>query len=192
MATLDEFNENLPAVPKLISPGAHAVLDYSVASTYFAMWSRFKGTHRSAATLACINGSMVLALALLTNYPGGVFRTLSFKTHRTMDAVQAAVAGLGPVVMGFGNDPEAAGFYAQAASEIQAKQPIQRLYMRIFDGGLAANVLNIVPLTEGDFGTSRGCAQQPTATEVMQTPRTRSLYMPKLERPVFQRGPRTR
>jgi hypothetical protein len=118
LRTLDDLDDNLPQRAKLISPGAHAVLDYGVASTYFAMWSRFRNTHRSAAMLACINGTMVLGLALLTNYPGGVFRTLSFKTHRTMDCMQAALAGLGPVVMGFAGDPEAAGFYAQAASEV--------------------------------------------------------------------------
>jgi hypothetical protein len=61
---------------------------------------------------------MVLALALLTNYPGGVFKALSFKSHRTMDWVQAGVAGFGPLLLGFADDPEAAPFYTQAASEV--------------------------------------------------------------------------
>jgi hypothetical protein len=114
----DTLSDNLPAVPKMISPGAHAVLDYGVASTYFALWAKMRGQHEAAARLACINGTMVLGLAMLTNYPGGVFRTLSFKTHRTMDWVQAAVAGFGPLLMGFAGDPEAAPFYAQATSEV--------------------------------------------------------------------------
>jgi hypothetical protein len=46
-----------------------------------------------------------------------VFRTLSFRGHRVGDIIQAAVAGLGPVVMGFANEPEATYFYGQALSE---------------------------------------------------------------------------
>jgi hypothetical protein len=40
------------------------------------------------------------------------------RTHRTGDIVQAAVAGIGPVLMGFGRDAEARFFYGQAASEV--------------------------------------------------------------------------
>jgi hypothetical protein len=55
--------------------------------------------------------------SLLTDYPGGVVRTLSFRAHRTGDIAQAAHAGLGPILFGFGNDPEAKYVYGQAASE---------------------------------------------------------------------------
>ena len=55
---------------------------------------------------------------MLTNYPGGVFRVLSFRTHRTGDMVQAALAGLGPMLFGFADEPEAKYFYGQAASEV--------------------------------------------------------------------------
>jgi hypothetical protein len=61
---------------------------------------------------------MVLGMSLSTDYPGGVFRTLSFRTHRTGDIVQAALAGLGPILLGFGGDREANYFYGQALSEI--------------------------------------------------------------------------
>ena len=118
LANISEGTDKVPAIPKVISPGQHAVLDYGVASTYFALWAKMRGQHAAAARLACINGTMVLALAMLTDYPGGIFRTLSFKTHRTMDWVQAATAALGPLLMGFANDPEAAPFYGQAASEV--------------------------------------------------------------------------
>jgi hypothetical protein len=112
------LTRNLPEVPKMISPGAHAVLDYGVASTYFTLWSQMRNRHPTAAALACVNGCMVLGLALLTDYPGGVFKTLSFKTHRTLDWAQAALAGFGPVLLGFGDEPEASAFYAQAVSEV--------------------------------------------------------------------------
>jgi hypothetical protein len=115
---LPNLTRNFPDVPKVISPGAHAVLDYGVASSYFGLWAKMRHQHRAAAGLACLNGCMVLALALLTNYPGGVFKALSFKRHRTMDWVQAGVAGFGPLLLGFADDPEAAPFYTQAASEV--------------------------------------------------------------------------
>jgi hypothetical protein len=77
-------------------------------------------------------------------------------------------------------------------SEIQRQQqPIQGVYMRLFDGGNAANVLDIDFLAEGASVFARDCARQPTATEVMQTPRTRSLYLPNLERPVSTHRTRT-
>jgi hypothetical protein len=115
---LANMTDNLPAVPKVISPAAHAVLDYSVAATYLGLAAQLRNRNRAAAGLAAANGAMVLGLALMTDYPGGVFRTLSFKRHRTMDWMQAALASFGPVLLGFANKPEAAPFYGQAMSEV--------------------------------------------------------------------------
>ena len=106
------------SMSKMISPGQHAVLDYGVAATFFGLGAGLWSRHRPAATLAFVNGAMVLGMSLLTNYPGGVFRTLSFKTHRTGDIAQAALAGLGPMLFGFGRDSEANYFYGQALSEV--------------------------------------------------------------------------
>jgi hypothetical protein len=104
-------------VPAVISPTQHAVLDYAVAGTFFVAGLTFLSTHRRAANLAFLNGAMVLGMSLLTDYPGGVFRKLSFRTHRTGDVMQAALAGIGPALFGFGSDPEAKYFYGQAVSE---------------------------------------------------------------------------
>lgn len=100
-----------------ISPAQHAVLDYGVAATFFTVGLSLMARHRAAATLAMLNGGMVLGMSLLTDYPGGVFRMLSFKGHRTGDMLQAAFAGLGPALFGFAGDPEAKFFYGQAVSE---------------------------------------------------------------------------
>jgi hypothetical protein len=106
------------AAPKYISPGQHAVLDYGVAATFFAFGFSVLSRHRPAASLAFLNGAMVLGMSMLTDYPGGVFRLLSFRAHRTGDIAQAALAGLGPTLFGFASDAEAKYFYAQAASEV--------------------------------------------------------------------------
>ncbi len=101
-----------------ISPAQHAVLDYGVAATFFTLGFRYRRRSRAAAALAFLNGGMVLGASLMTDYPGGVWRRISFKTHRTLDWIQAALAGGGPVLFGFGNAPEARAFYAQASSEV--------------------------------------------------------------------------
>ena len=105
------------ALSKTISPAQHAVLDYGVAATFFTMGMRYRRRNTAASALAFINGAMVLGMSLFTAYPGGVWRKISFKTHGTLDVVQGALAGFGPILFGFADAPEARAFYAQAASE---------------------------------------------------------------------------
>jgi len=116
MAFVDQVS--MQQVPKVIDPAQHAMLDYGVAATYFALYMKYRDTHRGAAALAFMNGAMVLGMSLLTDYPGGLWKKISFPMHGALDVVQAAVAGFGPVAMGFANDPEARPFYGQAMSEI--------------------------------------------------------------------------
>ena len=108
----------IPGVPKTIDARKHAMLDYGVAFTYFTLAARFWGRHRPAAALAVMNGAMVLGMSLCTDYPGGLWRKISFPTHGALDVVQAGLAGLGPVLMGFAGDEEARAFYGQAVSEV--------------------------------------------------------------------------
>lgn len=103
----------------MISPAQHAVLDYAVAGSFLAMGVWLMSRHRPAAQLAFANGAMVLGLSILTDYPGGVYRRLSFnRAHRTGDIIQAALASLGPLLFGFARDREAQFFYSQAMSEV--------------------------------------------------------------------------
>lgn len=94
------------------------MLDYGVAAAFLAYGFSMRGRHRRASNLAFANGLMVLGMSMFTNYPGGVVRKLSFQGHRRGDIAQAALAGLGPVLLGFGKDPEAKYFYGQAMSEV--------------------------------------------------------------------------
>jgi hypothetical protein len=124
MATTDfahatqELTQTARELAGSISPGQHAVLDYGVAAAFFTYGTSMRSRHPRASTLAFINGAMVLGMSLMTDYPGGLFRTLSFRGHRTGDIVQAALAGLGPILLGFGRDREANYFYGQALSEV--------------------------------------------------------------------------
>lgn len=105
------------SVPKVIDPTTHAILDYMTAGTFIAMGFGLMSRNRAAAGLAFANGVAVLGLSLMTDYPGGVFKTLSFKTHGTMDVLQAGMSALGPTVLGFASEPEAQFFHGQAAVE---------------------------------------------------------------------------
>jgi hypothetical protein len=104
-------------ITKTISPAQHAALDYGVAATFFSLGLRYRERNPAAAALAFINAGMVLGVSLFTDYPGGLWRKISFKTHGTLDVVQGALAGLGPVLFGFSDTPEARTFYSQALSE---------------------------------------------------------------------------
>lgn len=116
MALADQIA--IPGVSKTIGPAQHAMLDYGVAATFFALGMRFRRRNAAASALAFINGGMVLGMSLFTDYPGGVWRKMSFKTHGAMDVVQAGIAGLGPALLGFAGTDEAKAFYGQAASEV--------------------------------------------------------------------------
>jgi hypothetical protein len=117
-ATTADLPDVVPAVPKVISPAAHAVLDYGVAASFFVAGAMFHGRNRAASTLAFLNGAMVLGMSLLTDYPGGIKPVISFRGHRTGDIAQAALAGFGPTLFGFADRPEATFFHAQAMSEM--------------------------------------------------------------------------
>jgi hypothetical protein len=109
---------SVPGVPRVIGPAQHAALDYGVAATFLALAMRYRTRNRAASALAFINGAMVLGTSLMTDYPGGLSRQISFKTHGALDVAQAALAGLGPVLFGFAGTDEAKTFYAQALSEV--------------------------------------------------------------------------
>ncbi len=113
----DQMTEMTTGVPKVIDPVTHAVLDYLTAGTFIAMGFGLMNRNRAAAGLAFVNGAAVLGLSLMTDYPGGVFKTLSFKTHGTIDVLQAGMSALGPTVLGFADEPEAQFFHGQAAVE---------------------------------------------------------------------------
>jgi hypothetical protein len=106
-------------VPKYISPRVHSWLDFAVTSYFVGLgaWFAFRGRGR-AATAAFVNGAMVAGVSLLTDYDGDGRRPINFKMHGTLDAVQATVAALGPVLHGFADEPEAKYFWAQAGNEV--------------------------------------------------------------------------
>ena len=101
-------------MPKVISPKAHAVVDYITAGTFLLTgafsWSR----NKRAAMAAFVCGGAELATALLTDYPGGVKKVISFRNHGRIDIGLAAMTATMPEFMGFRHDRQKNFFLAQA------------------------------------------------------------------------------
>ncbi|SRR5690242_15487731 len=94
-------------MPKVISPKGHAIADYATIGTFFLLAGLFWGRNKRAAIAALICGGSELATTLLTDFPGGVAKVISFPTHGKIDMGLAATAASMPSFMGFDDDPEA-------------------------------------------------------------------------------------
>ena len=104
-------------VPKILDARGHAVMDYVTAGTFLTLGFVFRQRNPRASALAFIHGGSVLLTSMMTDYPGGIWRTLSFQTHRTLDIMGAGLMAVGPVMLGFADEPEAQAFHGQALLE---------------------------------------------------------------------------
>jgi hypothetical protein len=103
---------------KPITPGIHAILDYATVAYFFGVAAGLWKRRRAGAIGALVNGAAVLGLSLMTDYPGGVWRTIPFPTHGKIDAVQAAMAASVPAIGGFADEADSAWFYGQTVNEV--------------------------------------------------------------------------
>ena len=104
--------------PKIISARTHAVIDYVHAGTNFLAAAMFWRRNRRAAKGALALGAGVLANALMTDYPLGVFRLYSFKVHGILDYGVAAASGFMPEITGIRPQSREGKFFrAQGSGE---------------------------------------------------------------------------
>lgn len=97
-------------MPKVISPKAHAIIDYATIGTWFALGAWMMGRNKRAGIAAFICGGSELATTLITDFPGGVTDVISMDTHLKMDMGLAATATSLPNFLGFDDDDEAKWF----------------------------------------------------------------------------------
>ena len=102
------------ALPKVISPKAHAIIDYATAGSFFLMAALMWKRHKRAGISSIVAGAGELANTMLTDFPGGVVREISFRTHGHIDMGLAAMVASMPGFMNFKDDPETRFFTAQA------------------------------------------------------------------------------
>ncbi len=105
-------------LPRVISAKTHSFIDYLHVGTNFLAGVLFQrnGNNR-AAYAAYALGASVLANALMTDYPLGVFRLYSFKVHGALDYGVAAASAALPSILGITDTAEAKYFWAQGAGE---------------------------------------------------------------------------
>jgi hypothetical protein len=104
-------------MPKKIGPRTHAIIDYAMAATFFTAGALFWRHHRRAAVSSLLCGAATAANALLTDYPGGVFKQISFETHGKIDAGLAGLTATIPSALFFRDDAEARLFLAAGLAE---------------------------------------------------------------------------
>ena len=100
-------------LPRMVSPVAHAVVDYVTVGSFLVSAGFFWRRNKRAALAALICGSAELVLSLLTDYPGGVKRVISFPAHREIDLGLAAMTATIPEFFAFEDDSERNFFLAQ-------------------------------------------------------------------------------
>jgi hypothetical protein len=93
-------------MPNVISPTAHAIIDYISVGTFFVMAAAFWRRNKRAALGSLVCGSAELGTVLITDFPGGVAKVIDLPTHLRIDMGLAAMAATLPDLMGFKDEPE--------------------------------------------------------------------------------------
>jgi hypothetical protein len=101
-------------LPKVISPKTHAIIDYATAGSFLLMGALLWKRHKRAAIASIACGAMEANTAMMTDYPGGVAKVISFETHGKIDAGFAGMVGMLPTLLGFSDEKESWFFRGQA------------------------------------------------------------------------------
>ena len=88
-------------LPKVLDPKTHAIIDYGMAASFFVTGALLWKKSKRGVVASFICGGSELTNILLTDYPGGVFKKIDFRTHGRIDAGLSAVIGSLPNLMGF-------------------------------------------------------------------------------------------
>jgi hypothetical protein len=105
----------LKPVPRFISPKGHAFMDYISVGSFLISAAWFWSHNKRAALAATICGGTQLTISLLTDYPGGTNKAISFRMHGEIDLGLAAMSAAMPEFFGFEDDREKKFFLAQGA-----------------------------------------------------------------------------
>ncbi len=104
-------------MPQVLKPRGHAVVDYVMAGMFFTATALYWRRNKRAAISSLICGGISTANSLLTDFPGGVWKVISFQTHGKLDAGLAALSATMPQFMSFEEDDEARFFTVLSLAE---------------------------------------------------------------------------
>ncbi len=102
-------------IPRMVGPQVHSMIDYATVGIFLASVPWFWRRNKRAALASLICGGAELAVMLLTDYPGGVKKSISFSAHREMDYGLAAMVATMPESLGFDGADERKFFRVQGA-----------------------------------------------------------------------------
>jgi len=100
-------------MPKAINPTVHAIIDYGMAASFFAMAALFWKRNKRAAISCLVCGGADATISLLTDYPGGVTDAMSFETHGRIDFGMSGLISSMPNLLRFDDEKESAFFRVQ-------------------------------------------------------------------------------
>ena len=106
------------ALPKVISPTVHGIIDYCHAAFFFTVGVVCARSHNKAAARAAFaTSSFILVQSLLTDYRFGAKPVFSFETHGKIDAVFASSSWAVPLLFGFKDTAAAKIFESNSFAE---------------------------------------------------------------------------
>ena len=100
-------------LPDVISPKGHAIIDYMIAGAFFGTAGLFWRRNKRAAVGSLLCGAVQLAVSMLTDYPGGMRKTIRFSTRRKLDLDLAAMTAAMPEFLNFKDEPQRKFFATQ-------------------------------------------------------------------------------
>lgn len=103
-------------LPRMISPGVHAILDYVAAGSMLASATWLWPRNKRAAVAALICAGTQLGVSMLTDYPGGMRRVIHFGARREIDLGLAAMMATMPQFLAFDDEAEKKVFLAQGVA----------------------------------------------------------------------------
>ncbi len=114
--------------PKVMGPHTHALADYALATMCLVGGVVMARRNKRAALGALLCGGATLLNSLLTDYPGGRWREISFHTHGRIDATLAGISAGIPQAFGFEEQRELRFFesYAMASTLVAAITDYER------------------------------------------------------------------
>jgi hypothetical protein len=102
-------------LPKVASPKAHAIADYSTALLFVLGAGLFWNRSKRAAVASLICAAAETGIAAFTDYPGGLKRIISFPLHKKMDVGLSTMVATMPEFLAFEDQREKNFFHLQAA-----------------------------------------------------------------------------
>jgi hypothetical protein len=103
----------LHSFSRTLSPKTHAVLDYCSVASFLVGAGLFWSRSKRAALGSLVCGGAKLAVGLMTDYPGGVQKLISYRVHGEIDVGLAAMTASMPEFMAFESDAERGFFVGQ-------------------------------------------------------------------------------